>query len=650
MKRNGLVYLLIVIAVAALFYSASQSAERPPEKELTEVAALVEAGKVSKIVVSGNQLQVQLVGDKTVYVAQKEDQVNLTTSLLKLGVKPEALARVDLRIAPPNDVSSWFTIIGTFLPLLLIGGLFLMILRQAQGSNNQALSFGKSRARVFTGDKPTVTFADVAGADEAKQELQEVVEFLKEPQKFASLGARIPKGVLLVGPPGTGKTLMAKAISGEAGVPFFSISGSEFVEMFVGVGASRVRDLFEQAKKNSPCIVFVDEIDAVGRQRGAGLGGSHDEREQTLNQILVEMDGFDTDTNIIVIAATNRPDILDPALLRPGRFDRQVVMDRPDMKGREAILKVHTKGKPLEPNVNLETIARGTPGFVGADIENLVNEAAILAARRNKKSIGMAEFQEAIERVIAGPERRSRVISEQEKRIIAYHETGHALVRRMLPKCDPVHKISIISRGTALGYTMALPETDRVLVSKSKFEQDLSAMLGGRVAEELIFGDVTNGAVDDLGKVTKLARAMVTQYGMSPQMGPMVFGQRHELIFLGREIGEQRNFSEQVARQIDKEVNRIVAEAYERARQILIKHGALHHAITQRLIEVETLDAEEFEAFFVGVSDAPPRPAEPSPRSGASPSRPEEQRGAGTSPAEKDRPTSAPTPLPAPAG
>jgi cell division protease FtsH len=643
LRRNGLVYLLIIVAVAALFYSVTQSTERPAEKELTEIASLVNSGKVSKILVSGNQLQVQTTENREPIISQKEDGVNLTTSLLKLGVASEALAKVELRIAQPNDVSGWFTILGTLLPLLLIGGLFMMILRQAQGSNNQAMSFGKSRARVFTGDKPTVTFADVAGAEESKQELQEVVEFLKEPQKFASLGARIPKGVLLVGPPGTGKTLMAKAISGEAGVPFFSISGSEFVEMFVGVGASRVRDLFEQAKRNSPCIVFVDEIDAVGRQRGAGLGGSHDEREQTLNQILVEMDGFDTDTNIIIIAATNRPDILDPALLRPGRFDRQVVMDRPDMRGREAILKVHVKGKPLEPNVNLETIAKGTPGFVGADIENLVNEAAILAARRNKRSISMAEFQEAVERVIAGPERRSRVISDKEKQVLAYHETGHALVRRMLPKCDPVHKISIISRGMALGYTMSLPEKDRVLVSKQKFEQDLSAILGGRVAEELIFGDVTNGAVDDLGKVTKLARAMVTQYGMSAKMGPMVFGQRHELVFLGRDIGEQRNFSEPVAREIDKEVNRIVTEAYERAKEILTKYSDLHHAITARLIEIETIDAEEFEAFFVGVPEAPVR-AGPAPK----PEAPAPTRNTGTTVQGNDRPTGAPSPLPSP--
>ena len=640
-RKNGMVYVLIVVAVAVLFYSASQSADRPPEKGLTDVAALIRSGEVGRIVVDGDKLTVQL-DDKSVFVSNKEEGVNLTTSLTRLGVTPEELSKVELKVAPPSNMSGWFTVLGTILPLLLIGGLFIMILRQAQGSNNQAMSFGKSRARVFTGDKPTVTFADVAGAEESKRELQEVVEFLKEPQKFAALGARIPKGVLLVGPPGTGKTLMAKAISGEAGVPFFSISGSEFVEMFVGVGASRVRDLFEQAKRNSPCIIFIDEIDAVGRQRGAGLGGSHDEREQTLNQILVEMDGFDTDTNVILIAATNRPDILDPALLRPGRFDRQVVMDRPDRKGREQILQVHARGKPLEPAVDLGTIARGTPGFVGADLENLVNEGAILAARRNKRAIGMPELQEAVERVIGGPERRSRIISQKEKEIIAYHEAGHALVRRMLPKCDPVHKISIISRGMALGYTMSLPETDRVLVSKAKFEQDLSAMLGGRVAEQLKFKDVTNGAVDDLDKVTKLARAMVTQYGMSPQMGPMVFGQRHELIFLGREIGEQRNYSEQVAREIDKEVNRIVTESYDRATAILTEHEELLQAIAEKLIEVETLDADEFEAFFVGVNGAPPRKHEPLETPG--PAAPQRDNAPSA-----DHPASAPTPRPAPA-
>ncbi len=640
-RRNGLVYVLIMVAVAVLLYSASQSAERPPEKGLTEVAALVRDGAINKIVVSGDELLVE-TEDKQTFIAQKENGVNLTTSLLNMGVTPEQLAKIDLQIAQPSNASDWLAIASTVVPLLLIGGLFFLILRQAQGSNNQAMSFGKSRARVFTGDKPTVTFQDVAGAEESKQELQEVVEFLKEPQKFASLGARIPKGVLLVGPPGTGKTLMAKAISGEAGVPFFSISGSEFVEMFVGVGASRVRDLFEQAKKNSPCIIFIDEIDAVGRQRGAGLGGSHDEREQTLNQILVEMDGFDTDTNVILVAATNRPDILDPALLRPGRFDRQVVMDRPDAKGREEILKVHVRGKPLESGLDLSTIAKGTPGFVGADIENLVNEAAILAARRNKRAIGMAELQESVEKVIAGPERRSRIISDKEKKIIAYHEAGHALVRRMLPKCDPVHKISIVSRGMALGYVMALPETDKVLVSRTKFEQDLSAMLAGRVAEQLIFDDVTNGAVDDLDKVTKLARAMVTQYGMSAKMGPMVFGQRHEMIFLGRDIGEQRNYSEQVAREIDQEVNRIVTEAYDRAKDILLRFAEQHHVIADKLIQIETLEADDLEAIFAGVPGVPPRQAEPTPPAETPPS-------SHNAPAIGGRPSGAPAPLPAPA-
>ena len=596
-RKNGLVYILIVVAVAVLFYSASQSADRPEERGLTEVAALIRTGDVTRIVVSGDQLTVQLT-DKTVFVSQKEEDVNLTTSLMRLGVTPELLAKVELKISPPSDMSGWLTVLGTVLPLLLIGGLFVMILRQAQGSNSQAMSFGKSKARVFTGDKPTVTFADVAGADESKQELQEVVEFLKEPQKFASLGARIPKGVLLVGPPGTGKTLMAKAISGEAGVPFFSISGSEFVEMFVGVGASRVRDLFEQAKRNSPCIIFIDEIDAVGRQRGAGLGGSHDEREQTLNQILVEMDGFDTDTNVILIAATNRPDILDPALLRPGRFDRQVVMDRPDMKGREQILKVHVRGKPLEPAVDLETIARGTPGFVGADLENLVNEAAILAARRNKRAIGLSEFQEAVERVIAGPERRSRIISEEEKLIVAYHEAGHAIVMKMLPNSDPVHKISIVSRGMALGYTMPLPEEDHLLYGKNKFLDELAGLLGGRVAEEEVFGEITTGASNDLERVTSLARRMVTQYGMSEVLGPRTFGEKEELVFLGREIGEQRNYSEEVAEAIDKEVRRLVHEAHDRARDILRTYRSKLDELAHRLIEKETVDAGEFAAMF----------------------------------------------------
>jgi cell division protease FtsH len=478
------------------------------------------------------------------------------------------------------------------------------MLRQAQGTNNQALSFGKSRARMFTGEQPTVTFDDVAGVDEAKQELAEIVEFLKEPEKFIQLGARIPKGVLMVGPPGCGKTLMGKAVSGEAGVPFFSISGSEFVEMFVGVGASRVRDLFDQAKRHSPCIVFVDEIDAVGRHRGAGLGGSHDEREQTLNQILVEMDGFDTDTNVIVMAATNRPDILDPALLRPGRFDRRILLDRPDMKGREDILKVHVRGKPVADDVDLHVLAKSTPGFVGADIESLVNEAAILAARRNKKIIGMKEFQEAIERVIAGPERKSRLISPQEKHIIAYHEAGHAIVGRSLPNCDPVHKISIISRGMAGGYTMALPEEDRMLTSRSKLLDDLSFTLGGRASEEIVFGDVTTGANNDLERVTEMARAMVTRYGMSEKLGPMVYGQKEELVFLGKELGEQRDYSDAVAHEIDQEVRQIVATTYNRARDVLIEHRDALDRVAHRLVEAETVDAAEFEALYT--NNAPP--------------------------------------------
>ncbi|HET89166.1 MAG TPA: ATP-dependent zinc metalloprotease FtsH [Chloroflexi bacterium] len=508
-------------------------------------------------------------------------------------------------VQPPD----WMTLLSAGGSILLVVAMFAIgyfMLRQFQGANNQAIAFGKSRARMYTGDQPSITFEDVAGVDEAQEELCEVVEFLKEPEKFVQLGARIPKGVLLMGAPGTGKTLLAKAVSGEAGVPFFSISGSEFVEMFVGVGASRVRDLFEQAKRHSPCIVFLDEIDAVGRHRGAGLGGSHDEREQTLNQILVEMDGFDTDTNVIIMAATNRPDILDPALLRPGRFDRRVVLDRPDIKGREAILAIHIRGKPLTQDIDLKTIAKSTPGFVGADIENLVNEAAILAARRNIKVIGMDEFQESIERVIAGPERKSRLISDEEKRITAYHEAGHAVVAHLLPHCDPVHKVSIVARGMAAGYTISLPEEERRLVSKAKLENDLSYALGGRTAEELVFGDVTTGAANDLERVTEIARSMVTRYGMSEKLGPMTFGQKEELVFLGKEIGEQRDYSEAVAQEIDNEVRYIINKAHERATDILTRYREQLDRIAQRLIEVETLDANEFVAVFEGHPNASP--------------------------------------------
>ncbi len=496
-------------------------------------------------------------------------------------------------------------ILTILLPVLLMIGFFVFFMRQAQGSNNQALSFGKSRARMFSGDKPTVTFADVAGQEEAKQDLTEVVEFLKFPDKFAALGARIPRGVLMVGPPGTGKTLLSRAVAGEAGVPFFSISGSEFVEMFVGVGASRVRDLFDQAKRNAPCIVFIDEIDAVGRQRGAGLGGSHDEREQTLNQILVEMDGFDTNTNVILIAATNRPDVLDPALVRPGRFDRQVILDAPDVRGREEVLKVHTKGKPLSEDMNLGVIAKLTPGFSGADLANAVNEAAILAARRSKKKIGMTELQDAIERVaMGGPERRSRVMTEREKMLVAYHEAGHAIVSGGMPKSFPVQKVTIVPRGRAGGYTLYLPEEESMrYTSVSQFEAQLTSALGGRLAEEIVFGlqEVTTGAASDIQHVTRIARAMVTRYGMSQRLGPIAFGEKEELIFLGREISEQRNYSDEVANSIDSEVHRLVNEAYERAHSILETNRPVLNDMASALIEYETVEGERLRELMTRV-------------------------------------------------
>ena len=600
--RNSLIYIVILIALAVfLVTSLTRNRESTPVVNIAQVAQQARDGQVKRITVNGQDLTVELTDGETIQ-ARKEDNGSVIETLRNLGVPESAFGsgpnQIQINVKPASIWESLMPVLVSVLPVLLLAGFFIFLMRQAQGAGNQAFSFGKSRARVFTGDKPTVTFDDVAGAEEAKQELQEVVEFLKEPQKFAALGARIPKGVLLVGPPGTGKTLMAKAISGEAGVPFFSISGSEFVEMFVGVGASRVRDMFDQAKRNSPCIIFIDEIDAVGRQRGAGLGGSHDEREQTLNQILVEMDGFDTDTNVILIAATNRPDILDPALLRPGRFDRQVVMDRPDVKGREAILKIHVRGKPLSPNVNLETVAKSTPGLVGADIENLVNEAAILAARRNKHSIDMAEFEEAVERVIAGPERRSRLISDEEKKIVAYHEAGHALVMKMLPNADPVHKISIVSRGMALGYTMPLPKEDILLFGRNKLRDELAGLLGGRVAEEEVFKDVTTGASNDLERVSALARKMVTRYGMSDTLGPRTFGDQEEQVFLGREIGEQRNYSEDVAETIDKEVRRLVEEAHNRARDIIRTYRDKLDQLARYLIEHETIDAADFQAMF----------------------------------------------------
>ena len=609
--RNGLLMLVLVMGVSALLYTwlgANDQTEAHAYSGPQSFLADVEAGTVKRVVQQGDTLTVFLNSNTTVdkpdYTVTvpsviTEVDVAIREAAAKTGV-PEPI--FDPKRAPDN---SWIGLVLTgLLPLIIIGGFIYFMMRQAQGTNNQALSFGKSRARMFLGNKQVVTFADVAGVDEAKTELQEVVEFLKFPEKFNTLGARIPRGVLLVGPPGTGKTLLARAVAGEAGVPFFSISGSEFVEMFVGVGASRVRDLFDQAKRNSPCIVFVDEIDAVGRQRGAGLGGSHDEREQTLNQILVEMDGFDTNTNVIVVAATNRPDVLDPALLRPGRFDRQVILDRPDMKGRVAILKVHSKGKPLDKQVSIEDLARQSPGFSGADLANLVNEGAILAARRNRKVIVQVDFEEALERIVAGPERKSRVISDAEKLIIAYHEGGHAVVQRVLPKCDPVQKVTIISRGMALGYTMALPTEDRYLQSKTEFEDKIAGLLGGNVAERMVFGDTTTGSSNDIEKATDLARRMVTEFGMSDRLGPLSFGKRDELVFLGREIGEQRNYSDEIAKTIDEEVRAIVDRAFERASQVLEVHRDRLDALATKLIAEETVDHDAFETLF---SDLPPK-------------------------------------------
>ena len=597
--RNSLVFLILLMIIAVLFFQFRNETTKTEPLLFNELAAKIKAGEVARIIVDENDLEV-IYHDGTQGISRKEPTKTTVEQLKDLGVTFEELTlrNVELEIKEPSDLGTVISLVTYILPALLVVGLIWFMLRQAQGSNNQALSFGKSRAKMFTGDQPTVTFDDVAGVEEAKEELYEVVEFLKEPEKFITLGARIPKGVLLMGKPGTGKTLMAKAVSGEAAVPFFSISGSEFVEMFVGVGASRVRDLFDQAKRHSPCIVFVDEIDAVGRQRGAGLGGSHDEREQTLNQMLVEMDGFDTDTNVIIVAATNRPDILDPALLRPGRFDRRVILDPPDMRGREAILDVHVKGKPLEPEVNLGNIAKATPGFVGADLENLVNEAAILAARRDKRTIGQSEFEESVERVLAGPERKSRIISEDEKQIVAYHEAGHAVVGHVIAEADPVHKVSIIARGMMGGFTMALPEEDRTLISRNKMKADLAFLLGGRASEELVFNDITSGASNDLERVTKIARSMVTRMGMSDDLGPMVYGQKEELIFLGREISEQRDYSEKVAERIDAEVKELVSEAYDRARDILTKYRVQLDNIANRLIEIESIDRAEFEKVF----------------------------------------------------
>ena len=598
---------ILIVGLVAFWFAFNSGIGETRTLGLDKVARDIQAGRVEKLVLKD--------GSQTVTVEYRPDAGQMSgtlrlppeTTILEVfqtyGIDP---ASVEIETESASRWSGWLHALSPLLPALILGGIFVAFMRrQGRGSGDQAIAFGKSRARLFAGNKPTVTFADVAGVEEAKEELAEVVEFLKYSNRFARLGARLPRGVLLVGPPGTGKTLLARAVAGEAGVPFFSISGSEFVEMFVGVGASRVRDLFEKAKRDAPCIVFVDEIDAVGRQRGAGLGGSHDEREQTLNQILVEMDGFDSSTaNVIVIAATNRPDVLDPALLRPGRFDRQVILDRPDIQGRKAILEVHARGKPLEKDVSVENLARQTSGFSGADLENLVNEAAILAARRSKMTVGNEELTEAVDRVLAGPQRKSRIISEREKLMTAYHEAGHALVARMLPHADPVRKVSIVARGMMGGYTRVVPDEDRLFVTKTQFEDSLAVFMAGQVTEQLVFEERSTGAANDIERATAVARRMVTEFGMSRTLGPLTFGKKDELVFLGREINEERNYSDQIAFQIDQEIRELVDTAHARAKEVVVAHLDKLEAIVRLLVAQETIEGGELEALF-----DEPRPA-----------------------------------------
>ena len=642
--RNGFMYLVLAVAILVvlfvMFNPGQPNQQTVPISELlSRVEAAADSGSQPEILVSANRIVARVGGGAISAVVN--DRFDIDQALANRGLNVNG-QQVAVQFEAPSPAPTIISILTSILPLLIFVGLLVFMMRQAQGSNSQALSFGKSRPRMVTGNRPRVTFKDVQGVDEAKQELAEVVEFLKYPEKFTKIGAEIPRGVLLVGPPGTGKTHLSKAVAGEAGVPFFNISGSEFVEMFVGVGASRVRDLFEKAKQNSPSLVFVDEIDAVGRQRGAGLGGSHDEREQTLNQILVEMDGFDTEQTVIVLAATNRPDVLDPALLRPGRFDRRVVLDLPDIRGREAILRVHAREKPIEQDVDLGTIARQTPGFSGADLKNLLNEAAILAARRNRVTVGMFELEEAIDRVIAGPQRKSRVMSEHEKRVTAFHEIGHALVAHLLRRADPVYKVTILPRGQMGGYTRFLPSQDRHLLTKSEFEDQLAVAMGGHAAEVLVFGEMTTGPSNDIQMATEIARRMVTQYGMSTKLGPRAFGRREELVFLGRDIAEQRNYSEAVAETIDREVSQLIDDAHHRAQDMLARNRGLLVKLSETLIEVETLDAEAFERYVdeyqgrtpAATSDPQPAPPGPAPAAPATSPDPSAER----TPAPKQRP------------
>lgn len=606
--KSSLIMVAILVAIVYIIKAPFSNNAAPVEYDYTRLWNEAKANHVLKATVYKDRLAAELTNGKQIYVAigtqSGEEQHALVQELIS--------HKVDVKYDKPmfSDIAQ--NLLFSILPMVGIMLLFYMLLiRQAQASGNQALSFGRSRAKRLSENVPKVTFEDVAGVDEAKQELEEVVEFLRNPKKFQALGAKIPKGVLLLGPPGCGKTLLARAIAGEAGVPFFHISGSDFVEMFVGVGASRVRDLFETAKANRPSLIFIDEIDAVGRQRGAGLGGGHDEREQTLNQLLVEMDGFDPNAGVILIAATNRPDVLDPALLRPGRFDRRITVDNPDAKGREAILKVHLRGKPLDKDVNVENLARRTPGFSGADLSNLVNEAALLAARREKNKIMMEEFEESIDRVIAGPERRSRLISDKEKELVAYHEVGHAIVSELLPLADPVHKVSILPRGMALGYTMQLPLQDKYLTTKNELLDDIAGLLGGRVAERLVFSEVTTGANSDLDRASVIARAMVCEFGMSDALGPVTLGRRHGNPFLGRDLMEDRNYSEEVAKSIDHEVKKIIDDSYVRAEQILVENREKMNEIVKVLLEKETLERDEFEVLMYGEKKSDAKSDEP---------------------------------------
>lgn len=591
--RNVTLYLLIIIIAITLIEMYSKSANTQQEISYSQFIKQVEKKEITQVTILDKAISGKLQSGKDFKTIAPQDPE--LVNILRAN-------DVEIKAELPQQPHWLMSLFSSILPMLLLIGIWFFIMQQTQGGGGRVMSFGKSKAKLYGEDKLKITFADVAGADECKQELEEVVEFLKHPKKFNDLGARIPKGVLLFGPPGTGKTLLAKAVAGEAGVPFFSISGSDFVEMFVGVGASRVRDLFEQAKKNAPCIIFIDEIDAVGRQRGAGLGGGHDEREQTLNQLLVEMDGFGANEGIIMIAATNRPDILDPALLRPGRFDRQIVVDRPDVKGREEILKVHVKGKPLDTEVDLGILARRTPGFTGADLSNLVNEAALLSARRNRKTIDMSSMEESVERVLAGPERKSRVISDKERRLTAYHEAGHALIGMLLKHTDPVHKVSIIPRGRAGGYTLMLPKEDRYYATRSELLDQLKTFLGGRVAEAIVLKEISTGAQNDLERATALARKMICEYGMSEKLGPITFGRRQEQVFLGRDLGRDKDYSEEVAFSIDKEVRSFIEEAYSETEQLLLANMDKLDAIAALLLEKETIDGKEIEEIMIALN------------------------------------------------